>query len=114
MGKTYNRRRPARPSFEAVEPRILFSADGLGGIDAGLVDDEKVALEKTQLPTQSETLPTAAQDIERLRRELVLVSEGVDEDEVWIRVLPQLVLVRHHPQVIRQVGNVMSDLRIRK
>ncbi|MCH9674709.1 MAG: DUF4347 domain-containing protein, partial [Gammaproteobacteria bacterium] len=58
----------------------MFSADGLGGIDAGLVDDEKVALEKIQLPTQSETLPTAAQDIERLRRELVLVSEGVDED----------------------------------
>lgn len=42
------------------------------------------------------------------------IEEDGDAGEVWIRVMPDLLLVRHHPSVVRQVGRVIQDMGISK
>ena len=39
-------------------------------------------------------------------------AEGIDQDDVWLEVLPDLVLVRHQALVVSQVEKVMMDMRL--
>lgn len=40
------------------------------------------------------------------------LGDGIDEQEVWIRVLPEIVLVRHRPRVVLQTRKVMTDMKL--
>ena len=79
-----------RPLLEELEPRVLLSADGLGGFDPGLQEAEQLVLPAIEAYVTSvtesshpeynasKTLAVAAAE-EATRRELVKVLKQCDE-----------------------------------
>ena len=116
---------PVRPSFEEVEPRILFSADGIAAAGTVVAEDEAPALEANLEPvadarngTESESSGVEHEAPLAVRHELVFVDTDTPDYQNLIDELSasgdasrqlDIVLLDNTRDGITQITEILAD-----
>ena len=86
MAKKLAKEQPDILRYEELEPRVLFSADALPGLDIAAADEQVIVEDVTSdIPVEREAAPeTVDQTAAEVRSELVFVNENVPDYEQLI------------------------------
>ena len=86
MAKKLAKEQPDILRYEELEPRVLFSADALPGMDIAAADEQVIVEDVTSdIPVEREAAPeTVEQTAAETRSELVFVNENVADYEQLI------------------------------
>lgn len=123
MGNRVERQTGGRPLFEEMEGRVLFSADGLGGIDPGFAASDEPVVEAGLLPVGPNAAPdsgveSAVHEADA-RREIVFIDAGVPDRQRLLDDLSssptgrsmEVVLLDGRGDSIAEISRVLSGHR---